>query len=357
MMRTPLYTIELRGDSRARGVQHGPQLREPIQQALDFYRGFFKTHLKIDAAEMRRRARGFIDPTARTSALLMSEYEGIAEGAGQTLEDIFALSARYEITFEHLKLGECSNVFVGPQRSRNGHPLLGMNWEWRPEVMAFRAVITARCDDQPDHVVVTECGQPGKYGLNANGIAAIETGLGCSQTTTARGENLFAVVIRHILAQPDLASARRVVNDHPPQATISFFVADAGGHGANLEATPSGVVERDLRPDEIYWHTNHCRLVDEPCSFEDSFVRADRWVGLTRDVKTVDAETVGKWLADRADGPNAICKLPPPELSQAATCLQTLTSIVLDPTERAIWVSDGPSSENEYARYDLESSE
>ena len=77
-----LYIIELTGDSRARGIQHGSQLRGPIQKAVDFYRAFFAKHVGLDAADMRRKASRFIEPTSRAFPELMAEYEGIAEGSG-----------------------------------------------------------------------------------------------------------------------------------------------------------------------------------------------------------------------------------------------------------------------------------
>jgi len=350
----PLYFAELRGDSRQRGFQHGTVLKQSIGRGIEFYRHFFAEYLGMDAEEMRLRAARFIEPTARSFPLLLDEYEGIAEGSTQRLEDIFVLSARYEMTYESLKLGECSNVFVGPGRSENGHPLLGMNWEWRPEVLEFRAVLICRCDDLPDHIVVTECGQPGKYGLNENGVVAIETGLGCSQNITG-GENLFVLNIRHALAQDNLNQAAAVIRDHPPEATISFFLADASGNGINLEVAPAGIAERPLAPDEIYWHTNHCRLTDEACSLEDSFTRGRRWQTLTSSAEQATWQTVGSWLADTENGSDSICRSPNPDLRHTATWLQTLCSIVLDPQERALWVTDGMSSENPYVRFDFNS--
>ena len=99
-----LHVVELRGNSRQRGLQHGRQLRDPIQAAVDFYRHFFREHLGMSAEGMARRASAFLEPTAQLNPLLMDEYEGIAEGSGQRLEDILALTARYEITFEQVAL-------------------------------------------------------------------------------------------------------------------------------------------------------------------------------------------------------------------------------------------------------------
>lgn len=363
--RSPLYTLELRGASHERGMQHGRALAVPIRQAVEFYRSFFAEHVGIDAAEMRRRAARYIEPTAELSPLLMREYEGIAAGSGHTLEDIFALSARYEITFETVKLGECSNVYVGAARSASGHALLGMNWEWRPEVLDFRAVLLNRCEDQPDQIIVTECGQPGKYGINEHGLAIVETGLACSRNTSG-GRQLFAALIRHGLAQERLDEAAAIIREHPPEATISFFLADDAGPGLNLEISPFGIAERTMAADEIRWHTNHCLLRDEPCSFEDSFVRGRRWDQLIASARSknaadgraspVDWHAVGGWLADTTDGEQGICRVPNPALRHSTTWLATLSSIVIDVGDRALWISDGPSSYNPYARFDLKTS-
>jgi|TARA_B100001964_G_C14156572_1_gene564584 isopenicillin-N N-acyltransferase-like protein len=347
-----LHRLELRGSSRERGRQHGRLLAKPIGVAIDFYHQLFRHHLDIDIPEIRRRAGRYVDPLAKSCPAVLEEMEGIAEGARQELYDILTLTVRYEITFEHLQLGECSNIFVGPQRTNNGHTLLGMNWEWRPEVMAFRAVIMAHCDDQPDHLVVTECGQPGKYGLNEYGIVAIETGLGCSSNRSI-GRIPFAALIRQALMSTSLEGARAVIRDNPPEATINFFIADDLGRGWCLEATPKGVFERALQREDVYWHTNHCRLVDEACAMEDSLIRGERWQRLVSFPDPIDRKQVGQWLADTENGDNAICKVLNPELSDKATWLETLTSIVLDADAREIWVSDGPSAQQPYERFCL----
>ena len=51
-----------------------------------------------------------------------------------------------------MALGECSNVFVGAERSTTGATLLGQNWDWRPEVAAFRVILRSLSDDGPDHM-------------------------------------------------------------------------------------------------------------------------------------------------------------------------------------------------------------
>lgn len=353
---TPFHVVELRGDSRERGVQHGRLLRAPIERALEFYRGFFARHAALTPARMRRRAARFIEPTARTSPLLMREFEGIAEGSKQSLEDILALSGRYEITYEAVRLGECSNVFVGPGASLDRHVLLGQNWEWRPEVLDFRAILVARCEDLPDHISVTECGQPGKYGFNEHGLGVIETGLCCGEKSST-GDNLFVAVIRGMLEKSTFAEACQVVRHHPPEATISFLLAEDQGNAVNFEATPRGIFERRLEAGELYWHTNHCRVAEEPCSFEDSLIRGTRWAELTAARPPVSRETVAAWLADTHNDYNAICKPPNPAWIESATWLQTLCSIVMDLNVRTMWVSDGLSSQQPYRRIGFEDSE
>lgn len=347
-----IHVIELQGTSRARGEMYGRTLRQPITRAVEFYRAFFGKQLGLDLSEIRRRASRFIEPTSRLSRELITEYEGIAAGSGQTLEDIFSLSARYEITFEEYELGECSNVFVAPDRSTTGHTLLGQSWDWRPEVMDFCVVIHSRCDDLPDHVMITECGQPGKYGVNEHGIGLVAAGLNCPEKASF-GDQLFVALGRAALQNSTIASAYETLQRFAPRATVNVLVANATGNGANFEYVPDTVVRRALRDGEIYWHTNHCREADEPCTFENSLARGQRWAELTATSEPVSPESVQTWLADRQPGPHSICQLADLQQPDTPSRVQTLSSVVLDLDARTLWASDGPSSQAPYHRFSL----
>lgn len=354
MSHTPLHVIKISGDSRERGLQHGRLLKDSIERAVQFYHSFFSRHIGLDLQSVRKRAAQFIEPTHRVSPLLMAEFEGIAEGSGQTLEDIFSLSARYEITFESVALGECSNLFVGPRREKDGHTLLGQSWDWRPEVLDFRVVFIAHCTDVPDHVMISECGQPGKYGLNENGLGVVAAGLSCTSKASI-GDNLCVVLARKMLACTLFSEARQIMDQFPIRATASFFLADAGGNGMVFEAAPGAILRQEFRLDEICWHTNHCRLSDEPCSFENSRIRGRRWAELTGSNDVAQPSTVQSWLADQLNAPDSICKIADDREAGSATWLQTISSIVMDLNERKMWVSDGPSSVNPFQAIGLDS--
>ena len=330
------------------------QLKEPIKKAVDFYRDFFREYLGMAPEDIVSRASKFLEPTSQLSPLLMQEYEGIAEGSGQRLEDILALSARYEITFERVALGDCSNVFVGPRCSQNGHTLLGQSWDWRPEVMDFRAVLISHCDDMPDHIMVTECGQPGKYGFNQYGLGLVAAGLRCQEKASV-GQQLFVVLGRQILAQTSFTDACRVMETNAPLATVNVLTANDEGQGANFESTPEGVFRHDLHSRQVYWHTNHCRQVQDSTTFANSWIRGVRWSKLTASSVPVGSQTVQTWLADRSDGENSISQHPDPCKAHTTSSLQTLCSIVMDLGERCLWVSDGPASLNSYQEITLSS--
>ena len=220
------------------------------------------------------------------------------------------------------------------------------------EVMDFRAVLISRCDDQPDHVMVTECGQPGKYGFNQDGLGVVSAGLRCREKA-ATGRQLFTVLGRTILAQAGFDQACRVLEENAPLATVNVLVADEQGRAADFEATPGGICRHDLGPDEVYWHTNHCRHVPEPNHFENSRVRGLRWERLTGTQDPVGSETVQGWLADRSDGGNSISQHADPAQAHTASWLQTLCSIAMDLNQRRLWVSDGPASMSSYREIGL----
>ena len=346
-----LPVVELRGSSAERGRQHGRALRRQIEQATGFYAGLFG-RLGLAGADVRRRAERFVEPTHRLNPLLAAEFEGIADGARCHLHDVYALSARYEIAFTEVALGECSNVFVGADRSTTGATLLGQNWDWRPEVAAFRVILRSLCDDGPDHLVISECGQPGKFGLNSAGLGLVAAGLDCT-ARHASGEQLYVGLKRTALQCESIEEARAILTRNPPLATVNVIAAQAAGAGCEIEYTPAGPVVRDLAPAELYWHTNHCREADEPSAFANSKRRGRRWSALTAGVGACDVSprTLESWLADR-EGDDSICQTPRPG-DERITTLETLSSLVLDLRARTLWATAGPSHQAPYRPYRL----
>ena len=344
-----LPVVDLRGSSAERGRQHGRALRRQIEHAVGFYAGLFG-RLGLSAAEVRRRAARFVEPTHRLNPLLAAEFEGIAEGARCHLHDVYALSARYEIAFTEVALGECSNVFVGAERSTTGATLLGQNWDWRPEVAAFRVILRSLCDDGPDHVMISECGQPGKFGLNSAGLGLVAAGLDCT-ARHATGDQLYVGLKRTALQCASIEEAGAILAANPPLATVNVIAAEDAGAGCEIEYTPAGPVRRDLAPAELYWHTNHCRETGEPSGFENSLRRGRRWSELTGDADAVSPRTLESWLADR-EGDDRICQTPRPGDTRI-TSLETLSSLVLDLRARTLWATAGPSHLAPYRPYRL----
>ena len=344
-----LPVVDLRGSSAERGRQHGGALRRQIEQAVGFYAGLFG-RLGLTGAEVRRRAARFVEPTHRLNPLLAAEFEGIAAGARCHLHDVYALSARYEIAFTEVALGECSNVFVGSQRSTTGATLLGQNWDWRPEVASFRVILRSLCDDGPDHLMISECGQPGKFGLNSAGLGLVAAGLDCT-ARHATGDQLYVGLKRTALQCESVGEAGAVLAANPPLATVNVIAAQAEGAGCEIEYTPAGPVRRDLAPAELYWHTNHCREADEPSGFQNSLRRGRRWSELTGGAGAVSPGTLESWLADR-DGDDRICQTPRPGDTRI-TSLETLSSLVLDLRSRTLWATAGPSHQAPYRPYRL----
>ena len=346
---TDIPVVELRGSSAERGRQHGRALREPIERALEFYGGLF-ARIGLTLTDVRRRAARFVEPTHRLNPLLAAEFEGIADGARCHLHDIYALTARYEITFTQVALGECSNVFVGAGRSTTGATLLGQNWDWRPEVAAFRVILRSLSDDGPDHVVISEVGQPGKYGLNAAGIGVVAAGLDCT-AKEASGEQLYVGLKRSVLACRTVDEAKALLERHAPLATVTVIAAGPAGAGFEVEYTPAGPAGRDLAPAELYWHTNHCREADEPTGFANSVRRGRRWSALTAGDGAVSPWTLQRWLGDR-EGQDSICQTPRAG-DERITSLETLSSLVLDLRSRTLWATAGPSYRAPYRPYRL----
>lgn len=342
--------VELQGTSVERGYQHGRMLRRLIEQAIDFYSDFF-SRFGLTRTDIRRRAEKFAEPTHQLNQLLAAELEGIAEGARCHLFDIYALTARYEIIFSEVALGECSNVFVGAGRSTTSTVLLGQNWDWRPEVAAFRVILRSRCEDGPDHVVISEVGQPGKFGLNSTGIGVVAAGLDCA-AKEATGDQLYVGLKRTVLQCQTLIEAKNMLLNHAPLATVNMIIAEASGSGFEIEFTPAGPIGRDLAAEELYWHTNHCRESNEPTSFANSVRRGQRWSKLIDGQRTVSPWNLAHWLGDR-EGEDSICQTSTRDDLRISS-LETLSSLVLDLRSRTLWATAGPSHRAPYRPYRLQ---
>ena len=87
----------------------------------------------------------------------------MAKGADLSLEEIIALNARYEINLalgivSQRGSGGCTSVAALPQVTKDGHTILGQNWDWLPRFQESNVILEVVQDGKPN--IVT---QPRKH--------------------------------------------------------------------------------------------------------------------------------------------------------------------------------------------------
>jgi isopenicillin-N N-acyltransferase like protein len=241
---------------RDRGLGFGRARAETVAHTVATYARIFQADRGLGPAEIASCGR---EVEARIRAFrpaLADEIEGIATGARQSPEAIFAINARTELLAGGAIAGnalECSTVAM----LDGDRALLAQNWDFHPDLAGARVVWTI---DEPGLTTFTEAGVVGKIGVSSAGVALAINFLG----TDADG-GLDGVPI-HVLARALLEEVRTVqdagalIESTPVSASVAMTVAgpdaDGGVDARAFELWPGGVVE--VAPDRgSIAHTNH----------------------------------------------------------------------------------------------------
>lgn len=329
----------------------------------------FGHHAGWDWQRVTREAQRFEPAVAEYEPRYLEEMRGLAEGAGVSFEAVLALNVRTEVMFAGMvrrtedagrgPVGECSAFAILPEASRDGHTLVGQNWDWLPHSFDTVVVLEARQSEGPDFVTVVEAGLLAKTGTNSSGIGLATNAL---VTDEDRGVPAvpYHVVLRGILDSETVSGALAALRRLPRSSSANYLIAHADGTAVDVEASPGDLSRLFLlSPDRgVVLHTNHFVSPDfdgRDLSLSltpDSSFRLER---LRSEVEArrpnLAAETFRQLLRDHANYPLAICCHPDPRLDvydRAAT----VASVIMDLDARRVWLAEGQPCSTPYRRLD-----
>jgi isopenicillin-N N-acyltransferase-like protein len=363
-MSRPFFpVITLRGGPYERGVQHGNQAGEQVGIAVDTYLRAFRRDAGLDRDAVRRAAGQFIPGIERFDRDLLTELRGVADGSGQTLEDIVAINARNELLFAVQP--ECTSFAVLPRASRSGHTFIGQNLDWKTSATSAGVVLEILQDvqDKPNIVTVTEAGTLGRSGMNAVGLGLCINFLR-SRGSDVRKTGTFGVptqlLRRAMLNSWTFADATHALQGMARCIASNYLVAQADGEALDLETAPEGI-GRVEPVDDLLTHSNHfltpwgSALDTGIAVFPDTVSRHNRIEQLLRpEIGRLDVDHLVNALRDHSGLPHSICRHGD-EHDPEATRLETSVSIVMDLTDRKIWMTAGPPCETQYRELTFES--
>lgn len=354
--------VRVSGDARQRGRQYGEQARDRVRRSVSAYRDVFATLAGWDWATVRAQAARFEAPIAALGPRYLAEMHGIAEGAGLDFADVLAINVRTEVMFAAKarqaaaagaapgrSLAECSAFAVAPAPGQPGPAVLGQNWDWLPHSAQTVVVLEARQDDGPDFVTVVEAGLLAKTGMNSSGLGLVTNALVTADDAGEPGLP-YHLLLRAILDCENVSDAIAVLQSGFRSSSANYLLAHADGAALNVETSPGDFSRLYfLYPgaDGVLLHTNHFLSSRFARTDVSVWVMPDSPVRLARLRAGVQAAGPAPSLAafrtllcDHANYPSGVCCHPDPRMP-AVDQGMTVTSVLMDPGARRMWISDG----------------
>lgn len=360
-------TLEVSGGPRERGRQYGEAARERVHRSVELYRDVFADYVGWSWERVRVECAPFAAEVAARDERFLEEIGGIAEGAGLPEIDLLAINVRTEVMFGAAARGDgtpprdgCSAVALLPEVTADGHTLLAQNWDWIEGTRQTAVVVRARPDDGPAYVAVMEAGLLAKMGMSAAGIALTTNTL---ISGLDRGEPgvPYHVCLRSVLSAPTPADALGGLMEGRRSSSANYLVASHEGLAFDAETWPGDATCMTVTIPEAgrLLHTNHFIAPRFPhadtglASMPDSPLRLQRLraklgAGVPPGFTRADLEAA---LRDHAGHPYGVCAHP--DLSAVPVHQEgTILSVVMDVTERRIWLADGNPCEVPYRELD-----
>ncbi len=341
--------LRLKGPPHAQGHAHGEALRDRIRHNLEVYRERFALE-NAPWPGVLERAALYLPYLEQHHPGYAAGMRAIAAASGAPLEAIAALNLRYEILYyqftRNLLREGCTSFAALPETTRDGHLLMGQNWDWFPEVAG--AVVRTTEPDGLETLGYTEAGILGaKIGLNSAGVGVGVNGLTSTADAWDRRTTPFHVRLWRVLRARTFNAAVAVVTDEPRACSMNLLIGQAPDRVVNLEAAPDRV-HRLTCQTGCLTHANHFTrpealgITEPPDPHRPhSITREARLRALLLAARPLTVEKIQRILQDGQGRPWDLCRhalpgLPPDER------YATVVSVVMNLTTRTLHLADGP---------------
>jgi isopenicillin-N N-acyltransferase like protein len=375
----PLPLISVEGPPAQWGAAYGAAASGPIHRNIALYHRRFATEAGLERPAVRAAGAAFRTTTAALLPRIAAALDGVAEGAGVPVEDVYALNGRSELIYGGRgapsappdgRDGGCTAVGVLGTHTARGHLLLGQNWDWHPEQRDAMVLLATR--DERGHSVLTlaEAGMLAKAGVNSAGVGVCVNLLGCDRDGLPDDGGApgvpYHVLLRAALEADSLSWALRSVLRLPRNSSLNMLLGHAGAPGdpAGGEMIDLEVVPGDagwLNPrDGLLTHANHFEtavpvrdtIVDWGGSSLFRSARARRLLADAAGAAKVTEDDLAAVLRDHAGFPSAICRHVD-ERDSPTDRTETVFAILLDLDARRFGIAAGPPCAHEFAWLDL----
>jgi len=339
-----LETLFLNGSPRCMGESFGKQKREAIHElaeirfhdAQKFCVDYGKQPWKED--DLWQLIRECLTVAEAWDRDAYEEFLGIARGADMEPERLFLMQGLTDLRDHMFFSGRaeaegCSSFIIDRERTKEGHVLIGQNWDLQTSNLDFILLVQRRPTNAPETISLTLAGCLSLIGMNSEGVAIGNTNLLTSDT---RPGIHYLFLIHRVLRCKNIAEVTPVMESAPRIGGHYYYVADASGRGVGFECTARKVSL--LHPEEgRLVHCNHI-LASDLQSLEVSLAsdstcfRQKRLDTLIASQKaSIQQDDLRCFLSDHEGGEanQAICRHHvPPDIS-------TNACVIMSPETRA----------------------
>lgn len=363
-------SLEISGAARERGLQYGRALPGRIRRSVEIYRAALHD-IGLDASRFTSLCEQYAGEIRAFGPDYLDEMQGIADGAGLTLQDILLVNARTEIVARaRIEAGRsqtpevdldddgCTATVVLPERGAGGRLIHAQNWDWRAECAETALVLTVRGEDGLDIMTFVEAGGLARSGMNSAGISLTANYL--ESERDYRGGGVPLVLIRRkALEQKHFAMAVKTVATTAKACSNNMMLATAQGFAIDFECAPDESFQ--IYPEDgLIVHGNHwvspvalSKLRDAGLgSVPDSVYRDWRVRRLLQERgRTLGVDDVKYALADRFLDPYSVCR--PPRLNSSGNLSATVATVIMQPEAGTMQVAALPAHGNPYTEHRL----
>jgi isopenicillin-N N-acyltransferase-like protein len=362
-----LRIVRAEGDPNARGQQIGRELRDLVNESVDFDHRYLSRR-GVSSQELQDLLTPYLVASESRFPALMETLKGMSVGAMVPVLELFAINAFEELEpmleapeggllFLQRKEGylappkppvteRCSSFAMAVP----GSTILAHNEHWLAGDLGNVAVVLDAPDDRPIRIAspTVVCCLPA-VGVNSRGGAQ---GIGSLTASDDEVGVPRVLVSRNSLEAADRADAIERAGIAARAGGYGHTFAFAGGDAFLVETTGRRLAVVEGAP---AIHTNHY-LDPElaplgPAPSEGSLARRERLSELIATRRPQGVPDVMDILRDHGSSPQAICLHPDPEEGDEASAV--MFSMVAELEAGRMWVAPGNPCETEYEEVDL----
>ncbi len=333
--------VTARGSSQELGQAHGEALRRLIHDAVDAWA------MSQGEIEQFLGATDFLTPMRTHTPELVSELEGIAEGAALPFATVFAYNLLDEGWWwarrgRDIALGCTVLALLDGGEAR---PVLAQNMDLGEHNNGFQVVLRLTPDDGPPITVLSMAGGLGLTGANDAGVGVCVNTLPMLRHS-ARGLPV-AAVLRGVLSRRSRREGAAFLRSVPHAAGQNYAIGDGAGL-TDLEADANGISEVSFEEGR-FAHTNH--PLESPSvekADAEGVVNSQRRLTRARE-RLASAKTAGELALLLEDRDAPICATGEGGRWTFGSILMTLGAppqirVALGPPDRTAWLDVSPAA-------------